>query len=151
MKIYIKDDCNDCDTFEDIAYRIGLFNVYNDQRKNTLAIYGEYYIVNDDSTEFERCRLYRIRQLNDLLSICATLEIPLIIYNDNEMSKDLFFEMRQSQVHNDAHEFRTGLSVPAWIAEGFDSRHAWEQDNQHDADADTSNDLDETHKYFNLQ
>ena len=150
MKIYVKDDCNDHETFEDIAYRIGLFNVYNDQRKNILAIWDDYYEVNDGGKEFKRCRLYRISQFVDLLSVCATLEIPLKITNNNEMSKELFFEIRQSQVHNDVHEFKTGLSVPAWIAEGFDSRHAWEEDNQHDADADTSNDLDETHKYFNL-
>tara|TARA_R110001599_G_scaffold7854_4_gene37832 strand:- start:2 stop:454 length:453 start_codon:yes stop_codon:yes gene_type:complete len=150
MKIYVKDDCNDHKTFEDIAYRIGLFNVYNDQRKNILAIWDDYYEVNDGGKEFERCRLYRIRQLIDLINICETLEIKLLITNDNEMSKELFFEICQSQVHNDVHEFETGLSVPAWIAEGFDSRHAWEEDNQHDADADTSNDLDETHKYFNI-
>jgi hypothetical protein len=67
MRIYIKDDCNDCDTFEDIANRIGLFNVYNDQRKNTLAIYDDYYIVNDGGRDFERYLFYRRKQLTDLL------------------------------------------------------------------------------------
>ena len=148
MKIYVKDDCNDHKTFEDIAYRIGLFNVYNDQRKNILAIWDDYYEVNDGGKEFERCRLYRIRQLIDLINICETLEIKLLITNDNEMSKELFFEICQSQVHNDVHEFETGLSVPAWIAEGFDSRHAWEEDNQHDADS--HDDIDINHKYIEL-
>jgi len=146
MKIYVKDDCNDHKTFEDIAYRIGLFNVYNDQRQNILATWDDYYEVNDGGKEFERAPSYRRRQLTDLLDICATLEIPLKITNDNEMSKDLFFKMRESQNDHDVHEFITGLSVPTWIAEGFDSREAWEQDNQHDADS--HDDIDINHKYI---
>ena len=150
MKIFLKYQFSDFKLFERIATRLALYKVFSPSSKDVLQDIDEGYQVNE-----ERLNNYThfIDNLRDLIDISAKLGFKLLIINeqnDNDMSKDLFFQMRQDAHYDDIHEFVSNSYVPAWIAEGFDSRQAWEQDNQNDAAAETGNDLDETHKYFNL-
>ena len=151
MKIYLKYQYTDFKLFERVATRLGLYQVFTPSSKDVLQDIDDGYEVNEDRLVYYR---YSIDLLRDLIEMSAKLQIKLLLINeknDSTMSKDLFFQMRESAHYDDIHEFETNQSVPAWIAEGFDSRQAWEQDNQHDADAGTQNDIDETHKYFNIK
>ena len=135
MLIFLKKDYNDLKLFERIATRLALYKVFSPSSKDVLQDIDEGYQVNE-----ERLNNYThfIDNLRDLIDISAQLEIELLIINeenDNDMSKDLFFQMRESAHYDDIHEFVSNSYVPAWIAEGFESRQAWEQDNQHDADS----------------
>lgn len=150
MKIYLKYQFSDFKLFERIATRLGLYQVFSPSSKNVLQEIDDGFEVNEERLNYYT---YYSEHLRDLIDVCAKIDLKLLIENeenDNDMSKDLFFQMRESAHYDDIHEFVSNSYVPAWIAEGFESRQAWEQDNQHDADAETGNDLDETHKYFNL-
>lgn len=135
MKIYLKYQFSDYKLFERIATRLGLYQVFTPSSKNVLQEIDDGYEVNEDRLVYYT---FYSEHLRDLIEMSAKLQIKLLLINeknDNDMSKDLFFQMRQDAHLDEIHEFETNQSVPAWIAEGFESRQAWERDNQHDADS----------------
>lgn len=135
MQIFLKYQFSDIKLFERIATRLGLYRVFTPSSKDALQDIDDGYEINEDRLN---CYTFYIEHVRDLIDICAKLDLKLLLINeknDNDMSKDLFFQMRESAHYDDIHEFVSNSSVPAWIAEGFDSRQEWEQDNQHDADS----------------